>query len=181
MMRPNLVCLLGLSLLCQPVQAEVYKWINDQGQVEYSDQYRKGAEVVNIAPLSTIQMPKMDLSTPTAEQAAEPVVTPYTKLAITYPEPNGSFHSGNGEVTVTVVVAPELLPSHSLRLSLDGESIGVGKQTTFSIPNVDRGTHQLALDVVDSTSVIQSAPTVTFTIQRPSVLQRPVHPTPKAP
>ena len=80
-----------------------------RGQVEYSDQYRKGAEVVNIAPLSTIQMPKMDLSTPTAEQAAEPVVTPYTKLAITYPEPNGSFHSGNGEVTVTVVVAPELL------------------------------------------------------------------------
>ena len=181
MKRSQLVFLSALSLLSHTVQAEVYKWINDQGQVEYSDQYREGAETVQIAPLSTIQMPKLTDVPTTAEQPAEPEATLYKKLAITFPQPEASFHSGNGDVSVTVEVAPELLPSHSLRLSLDGESVTVGRAKTFSLPNVERGTHQLSLDVVDSTSVIQSASPVSFTIHRPSALKKPIHPTPKAP
>lgn len=164
-------------------QAEIYRWVNDAGQVEYSDRYREGAERVEVREPTTITLPKPVTAESMTESAAEPALQdlkPYQTLAITFPEPDSSFHSGNGDFSVTVSVQPALLPAHSLRLSLDGVQVGLGRTTTFALTNVDRGTHTLQLDVIDSTRVIQAGVPVTFTLHRPSILLRPGNaPTPK--
>ncbi len=166
-----LFALLTLGSTSPPALSEVYKWVNDQGQVEYSDQYREGAEKVTLQPLSTIQMPKLpaDAIAPTDSEEQAPAPPAYQRLAITFPTHDSAFHSGNGDVVVTLELTPDLLPSHSLRLSLDGQPVGVFTGRSHTLPNVDRGTHVLSLDVVDNTSVIQSATPVTFTIHRPMV------------
>jgi hypothetical protein len=175
----NVVLVLLLVSGSFTATAEIYKWTNDQGEVEYSDQYREGAEKMTIEPISTIQMPKAGPATasPDTEVETDPV-QPYSKLAITFPQPDGAFHSGSDSFAVTVELQPDLQPSHSLRLSLDGEPAGVFQGTSFTLTNVERGTHTLNLDVVDNSSVIQSAPPVTFTLHRPTAL-RPNTPAPK--
>lgn len=160
-----------LAILATAANAEVYKWINDQGEVEYSDQYREGAEKITIAPLSTIQMPKSGPQASSQVSGSAEKAQLYSKLAITFPENDSALHAGSGSITVTTAVQPALLPSHSLRLSIDGKAAGVSQDGTFSLADVDRGTHTLTLDVVDSTSVIQSAESVSFTLHRPSALR----------
>jgi len=154
--------------------AEIYRWVDDQGNVEFSDEPRKGAEKVEVGPTATITLPKpADL--PAANTEADAGLEPsanYDQLSINFPANNSAFNSGNGDVTVTMTVLPELRPNHSLRLTMDGTDSITTKANFHTFPNVDRGTHQLQLDIVDNTSVIMSGPSVTFTIHRPSVLNR---------
>ncbi len=150
-------------------EADVYRWVDAQGNVEYSDQPREGAEKIEVREPATISMPK--LSDIPATQSAEPVTVTdlYNTLAITFPQDNSAFHSGNGELTVLMEVNPPLYPNHSLRISMDGAIAGTTKANFLKLTNVDRGTHVLKLDIIDNSSVVKDGPSVTFTIHRPTV------------
>lgn len=153
--------------------ADIYRWVDDQGNVEFSDEPREGSEKVEVGPTATITLPKpedveglLEPVDPTAEPQAI-----YKNLEITFPENNSAFNSGNGDVTVTMSVNPPLLPNHSLRLTMNGKNVVTTKTNFHTFPNVDRGTHNLRLDIIDNTSVVLSGPSVNFTIHRPSVLR----------
>lgn len=157
--------------------AEVYRWVNDRGEVEYSDQYREGAEKVEIQPLSTIQMPKPTDVAPDPSPEPQPqlqsTLPTYARLQITFPEADSAFHSGDGNISVLVTSSPDLLPGHSYRISMDGQVAGVSESGSIPLVNVDRGTHELKLEVIDSTEVIQSAAPIRFTLHRPIIEKTP--------
>jgi hypothetical protein len=167
-----------IVILCAGIStfsfAEIYRWVDDQGNVEFSDEAREGSEKIEVGPTATISLPKPDdverLSTTTEGPTEQALL--YSKLAITFPADNSAFNSGNGDVTVTMVVEPSLFPNHSLRLTLDGKQIATTKSDFHTFPNVDRGTHYLQLDIIDNTSVVMSGPSVSFTIHRPSILRK---------
>lgn len=154
--------------------ADIYRWTNDQGEVEYSDTYREGAEKIEVAPISTIEMPKPaarpDDQGDSDDEAAQPTPPLYKTLRITWPESDSAFHAGDGNVEVIFESQPELLPGHSYRLTLDGEVMAITELSSYTLLNVDRGTHQLGLEIINSSEVIISAPPVTFTIHRPSAI-----------
>ncbi len=165
------VCLASL-IASQPISAEIYRWVDDQGNVEYSDQPRDGATKIEVQDPSTISLPKLSNLPKTTSSEDSPPISQYKRLLITFPENNSAFHSGDGNITVLTEVDPELLPNHSLRLTMDGAVMGTGKANFFTLSNIDRGTHSLQLDVIDNSSVVQSGPTTTFTIHRPTILKK---------
>lgn len=160
----------GYAVNCS---AEIYRWVDDQGNVEFSDEPRQGSEKIEVGPTATITLPKPEdvdnLITP--DDPTEAPRSLYTKLEISFPEDNSAFNSGNGDVSVTMLVEPSLLPNHSLRLTMDGTKAVTTKANFYTFPNVDRGTHNLRLDIVDNTSIVKSGPSVNFTVHRPSVLK----------
>ena len=155
--------------------------MDDAGNVEYSDQYRQGAEKVEIREVQTISLPPADSrladelqsDREDREEAAAERREPYRKLEITFPENDTAFNSGGGDFSVTTAVEPALLPTHQLRLSINGKIAGTTRGGFFNLTQVERGTHTLKLEVIDSTNVVQEAAPVTFTLHRPSVLLPP--------
>ena len=164
-------CLIvGISLMSN---ADVYRWVDDEGNVEFTDEPREGAVKIEVGPTATITLPKLKdvggLDTENDEQT--PARDPYNKLDITFPKNDAAFTTGTGEVTVMMDVAPSLYPNHSLRLTLDGTQVTT-KEQFFKFQNVNRGTHQLSVDIIDNSNVVKAGPKVSFTVHRPIVRKK---------
>tara|TARA_R100000306_G_scaffold62333_1_gene68745 strand:- start:46331 stop:46945 length:615 start_codon:yes stop_codon:yes gene_type:complete len=175
-----LALLTGLLVAPLPfgVQAEIYRFTDAEGNVEFTDQPRKGAERVEVKETATIQLPKPDEVTAIIGERQEAAESgeggpAYETLQIAYPENESAFNSGSGDFNVVMNITPDLQSEHFLRLTLDGQAQALTKGPAIPLTNVDRGTHTISVDVVEGDSVVQSADPVTFTIHRPSVLNRP--------
>ena len=170
-----ILALLALSVAAH-ASAAVYKWVQPDGSVIYSDR----APVENAAPteLPALQEIKMPPPPPpsadnaTSNQPDQSPATEYTKLEITEPADTSAFRDNSGQVNVKLDIEPALQEGDLVSIIMDGKEIGQGKSTSLSLSNVDRGTHTLQAIVKnsDGSALISSAP-VSFTLQRTSLLQ----------
>jgi hypothetical protein len=94
-------------------------------------------------------------------------------LVITQPAHQGTIHDNTGTVAVAVSLqGADLAAGRHLRVLLDGKLYGEQLRTlSFTMRNVDRGEHSLSVTLVDDTNaVVTASPTITFYLQRASVL-----------
>ncbi len=83
------------------------------------------------------------------------VPSPYVGATIVSPEDDAAVRSNAGNLRVLARVDPTLQEEHRLQLTLDGVPEGtVGRETTFELANIDRGTHRLQLLIVDDAGEI---------------------------
>lgn len=175
-MTRRLSLLTGITLLfCVPVSAEIYRQVDAQGNVTYTDEPsdQAPAEEVKIRPVTTVTLPKPEtVSEP--EQLREEVETEgsaYSDVRITAPEDGEAFHSGSGDIAFEVASSPELRDGHKYEVTLDGQPVGQTTSGTVSVRNVYRGTHEAGVSIVNRNGVtIKSGDTISFTIHRPSAL-----------
>jgi hypothetical protein len=171
------VALFGLSVAVS-ASAAVYKWVQPDGSVVYSDR----PPVENAAPtelpgLQEIKMPPPPPpsanDTSNNNQSGQRQNTTYTKLTITEPADQSAFRNNAGQVTVKLDLEPALQEGDMVAIVLDGKEVGQGKSTALSLSNVDRGTHTLQALVKNAQgkTLISTSP-ITFTLQRTSLLQR---------
>ncbi len=171
-MRALLFCLL---LITQAASAQVYTYIDAEGNRVFTDKPRSSnAEPVMLAPSNSVE-----LSQPTATvRATPPAVTKqavhYQLLRILVPEPDASIHNGSGDMIVTLTSDPGLLPDHNYRLLLDGEPQGeASRSPVFSLQHVDRGTHQLVAEIIDSAGlIVERTPAQPFHMHRMTLAQK---------
>lgn len=167
-----LICL--LMLIGQPAAAEVYTYIDTEGNRVFTDQPHKNAKKVEVAPSNQIRAtPKK----PSQASSAEPKVAPlfrYQLLRILAPEPDSTIRDIQGNLIVTVTNDPELQPGHAYRLLLDGKAYGnAGRSPVFPMTNIDRGTHQLSIEIVDEFGrVAERTPNQPFHMMRISLAQK---------
>ena len=96
----------------------------------------------------------------------------YRALTVTNPVDDSSVRENAGNVSVTVLPAPDLQSGHRIRLLLDGSPQQEGNQTTFQLNNLDRGTHSLSAEIVDADGqVLFAGGASTFHLQRHSLSQ----------
>ena len=173
------VSILPLALIASIsiAQADVYKSVNKEGVVEYSDQPSKNSEKIKVRNPQSVTLPKGSSSSSDANQSSDNG-SPYTSIVITQPAQDSAFNSGNGQVSISSETTPSLTGSDSIQLILDGTAYGDNKNGTFTLTNVDRGTHQAQVNIVDgSGKVLNSSEITTFTLHRPNA-GRP-RPTPR--
>ena len=172
-----IVVLLALTIATS-TSAAVYKWVQPDGTVIYSDR----APSENTAPSELPELQEIKLpppprpspdNPPTDTESAQPARQAYTKFEITEPANNSTFRDNAGQVTVKLDLAPSLQEGDMVTILLDGKEIGQGKSNALSLTNVDRGTHTLRAEVKNAqgATVISASP-ITFTLQRASLLQR---------
>jgi uncharacterized protein DUF4124 len=167
-MRFILLCI-TMTMLTS-VSAEVYRTLDEDGNVIFTDKPSPDAEKIKIDKIQTVSPPPVeDFEYTPPEKTTEFV---YTTLEIVSPENDQVFTGNIGDVTVSIMVQPELNAAQGdrLLLSMDGNK-QEDSSSTFKFTNLDRGVHTVKVDVVnkDGKSLKSSAP-VSFTVIRTSVL-----------
>ena len=153
---------------CLTLNAQVYRSVDKDGNVTYTDQPGNGAQEVEVKELETIRSLESPELRPLPKKNQPTEV--YSDLSITSPADDESVRENSGLLTVTVQLTPALRGNDTLVLYMDGNEYARGKSTTFMMSNVDRGSHQLRVAVVDSQGRQQAASrSTTFHLQRFSV------------
>ncbi len=150
-MKSIFSCLLLFSSLT--VHAALYKGIDENGNVSYSDTPFAHAKKINPESLSIIETgnPGTTKQEPDAKKPMSPQ-TPsstasYKKLTILSPK-NQQTIWNNNNLTINVAVSPALLTKSDdyFQLLMDGKTvIKKSTQLKFQLGFVERGTHKLQL------------------------------------
>lgn len=163
--------LLGVS---QSVLAQVYTYIDADGNRVFTDQPHRNAKKVEIAPTNRVDQPT---KAPSRASKAKPAASPifhYQLLRILAPEPDSTIRDIEGNLNVTVSNDPELQPDHLYRLLLDSNPYGEPTRSpVFPLKNIDRGTHQLSVEIIDQYGrVLERTPNQPFHLVRISLAQK---------
>ena len=168
--------LLAAWLIALPVSAEVFTYIDAQGNRTFTDQPTHGN--AKRVPLATSNRMAAH---PTAAQpllaANPPEEQPlfhYDMLRILVPEPDATIRSSAGEIIVSVTNEPGLQPGHRYRLLLDGQPTAEpGFSPVFPLSNIDRGTHNLSVEILDEQGrTVERTANQPFHMQRTSLAQK---------
>lgn len=166
---PSLLIFL-LCLVCGPAGTEtVYRTVDADGSVIYSDRPMPGAEPIELpewppVPAATPWRPIRKLS------PEESIPFPsYESVAIASPAPDSAAWYPTGQVTVSVTTQPPLQEGHTLVLYLNGRRVAENQTTTFQLHNVHRGTHRLEAAVHAHDGELRRSETVRFHVLKPSL------------
>lgn len=168
-MRPLLACL--LLALALPAHAQIYKYIDANGNTVFTNQPPEGvaAESINLPPTNTVesQAPAMAAEGDNASAQNE---APYAVLSLSGIPDDEAMRANNGSFVVGVNIEPRLQPGHVLRLILDGQPYGQPSNVpSLQLTELDRGEHSLAVAVMAGDRIVQQSASETFTVQRISV------------
>jgi Domain of unknown function (DUF4124) len=167
---------LGLSLLAAfAVQAAVvYKWVDADGVVHFSDQPTPGAEKIYTSSSSAGTAASAPGSAAGSRQAPKSAAASglnYAEFSIVSPANDQTFF-GDDVIAVHLNLAPALKPNQSITWHLNGKQLEFPPDaTSFPLPHLDRGAYTLAATITDQeTSESQSSNSVTFYVRQPSEL-----------
>jgi uncharacterized protein DUF4124 len=167
---------LGLSLLAAfTVQAAVvYKWVDADGVVHFSDQPSPGAEKIYTSSSSAGSAASVPGSAAGPRQAARSAPASglnYSEFTIVSPAGDQTFF-GDDVIAVHLNLEPSLKPNQSITWHLNGKQLEFPPDAvTFPLPHLDRGAYTLAATITDQeTSASQSSNSVTFYVRQPSEL-----------
>lgn len=174
-----------LAAISMAVSAEVYRWVDETGQIHYSDRPHEGAETVTLPHAQTFPAPpapQRRTVPPTEASPAAPDNPPttrgYSAVDIVSPKNQEVLWNAGGVVRVAVATEPSLRRGHVLVIYLDDEVVArlTGSDRQTELTQVYRGEHLLQAEVRDSGGAIVagSAP-VTFMVQQTSI-QNPNNP-----
>ena len=171
------------GLLCASALADdssrttVYRWVDANGIVHYSDQPHPNAQKLEISGAQTFTAPAAPVSANTPEpQESQPAGPAYDSCAISQPTDQQMLMNVY-QATAVVQTSPPLRPGDQVRLFVDGKQI-TGSGTSFTFP-VFRGQHSVEAVIQDGTGqIVCETSTVTFFVHQPSVKNphNPVHP-----
>jgi hypothetical protein len=162
----------GLLLVCLLVpalaSAAVYKIVNEDGSVTYSDRPQQGAEELKVAPVQTYQSQPV----PTGGATEEAEFSGYDVFEVVSPENDQTFRDEGGTIPIMLRLEPGLHRDHVINIFMDGEDLGGnGRSTSLTLQNVDRGTHSVHAVIVDQDGKqLAATNTVAFHLHRTSKL-----------
>ena len=188
----GLALVLVLTLLLAPVfaQAKIYKTVDEDGNVAYSDvppanTEQRAESTIELEINNTYnakesgpvpaQSPKGggqsinpgDIVSADNSPGSTPPAAAYQSITISAPAANANLRSNSGDVTLSISLQPSLRAGDQVRFFMDGKPVGTVNGTSLSLTNIDRGTHTLAAVVLDGAGKPRiSSTTTSFSIQR---------------
>lgn len=176
------VFLLLFSLLAfaVPVQAEIFKYYDSNGNLVLTDAPPKDkaakAEKIEAKPVMTIPALKGIPKVGDEAAKAKGKAINYT-IVIQSPVNDATFRRADAEtIPVNVSVTPALASGHSQEFLLDGTRLA--DAGSISLDGIERGNHQLLVNVLDADGKVVTSASATFHVQAYSILG-PTAPKPK--
>lgn len=185
-MRLFWLCLLLCTTPLYSAQT-VHRWVDEQGNVHFSDQPsgQHRSEIIEVTPPAPSSTPVQGNSQPQVVAQAESANAqrPTGPLLTLESPTNGEIvRENSGLVIIKASVSPLPAGSFTMDVILDGQKKGSASNAlVVELENVERGMHQLELQIFDeSGKLLASSTKTTFYLFRVSVLTRPnSHSTPK--
>ncbi|EED36337.1 conserved hypothetical protein [Luminiphilus syltensis NOR5-1B] len=148
----------------------VYKYVDEQGNVEFSDKPPApgdSAEPVELNPANR-SAPPPDIAKPVAKA---PVARPEYDTVITAPSDGSTIPMGPGNFAVAAQANPALASGERLQLLIDGAPVGKPQRgSSWQLSNVFRGEHKLVVKrLLTSGGELDRSEPVTVYVLRPSI------------
>ena len=169
--KPQLLCaLLSVSIACYAT-AEVYRVINENGTVTYTDNPPAGDPSVESVDLPTINTQSAPAIPTTVKKVAAEEQTGYQKIAILTPTQGSTIPPGHQEVTIQIALTPALQTGHLIQLLFNGQHYGPpSSSTTFHIGSLVRGEHSIKAHILDSkNNIVGQSNSITIYVKRHSI------------
>lgn len=155
-----------------PVTAQIYQYTDDKGNRVYTDQPPMGVDATSIELRAINSLPappssQTSTSSSSADLATAEQQAPYSLLQLTGLPDEEALRANNGTFSLQVEISPKLANQHRLQLLINGQAYGaVSASTLLHVVNLERGEHQLAVQVLANGHVVQSSAEQTLSVQR---------------
>jgi len=166
--------------LATPLLAQVYKVVDKDGNVTYTDQPpADGSGPVELKPISVIEAPTYQAAPKTGDADADKEVSlrdlrqNYKDFAIVSPQQEESVWRPDGPFPVAWNTKYKLQDGMQVTIFLDGKQHTTTTQQMVPMANLDRGEHTLTAQLRDGNNrlVAEAAP-VTFFVRQPGLNNR---------
>ncbi len=131
--------------------AGLYKGLDVEGNVVYSDQPFDNAEIMIPPPISVVDAPKIKPKPVIEEEEVDEKETKYTRFSISSPK-NDQTIWNESQLVVTTKMTPALNTAlgHTTWLIMNGKALVKKSQSTsLLIGRADRGTHSIQVQIRD--------------------------------
>lgn len=170
-LRQTLTSLLLLSLTAF-AYAEVYKYIDADGQTHYSDQPSSRQQEQNLVLPALNSMPPQRKQGGFIEIIHNNEGVEYQQFQMIQPA-NEATIRGSGNIGVMLSISPELLPKHRVEVLLNGQAVAPpSKSLSAQLSNVYRGSHVITANVLNSKGKVIKTVQHTVYVHRPMVKRR---------
>ena len=149
---------------------KLYRIVDKNGKVSYSDQPSKGAKEIELKEVTSIKMKKSKVSLGDLieenEQERDPNAGYYDIIAFQTLKNDSIVRNNSSSVPLTAVLDPNLSKAHFIEFFMDGKSVGE-KQKSLSIvvPSVEYGPHTTFFRVISRAGkTVQQSETITFNL-----------------
>ncbi|GAB4182710.1 MAG: DUF4124 domain-containing protein [Wenzhouxiangellaceae bacterium] len=142
----RILLFLGALLMSLGATAEIYKTVDENGNVIYTDQ----KPVPDAEPLD---LPELNVAEP-HRPAPAPAEFPddngvdWSLFDISSPEPEENIWGTGNDLTVEISVPEELDRDMRIVIYLDGKAHDAGQSLNYTIEQVDRGEHRLRAELL---------------------------------
>ena len=145
-------------LLAVNVSAELYKWIDQDGVVHYTD--KRPDDSAKQQELSGY-LTRMVNKNNTEETETENM---YSTFAISSPEQGATVRNAESTMDLVVQIDPPLTEKHFLQIYLDGLEVGEKtKSTELTLHKLKKGTHRLQAKIMEENGqTISTTEEITF-------------------
>lgn len=170
------VALLSSALLVSGVfgaaaHAEIYRSVDERGNVTFSDTPKRNAERVNLPPLSIIPgMNPDDVARANRTDATQARVNRPARYQVSFSSPTAGQVLLKPQDTLEVAVKTDvpLAAGDRIVVSLAGRSLG--DSASVATESLDRGEHSLVARVITEDGRMIGESSVSFVVQQPSSL-----------
>lgn len=149
----RILLVVALLLVSISSMAAVYRWVDENGKVHYSDEPIPNAELVELKDNTqnkiALKEARIESVSPQKDEAAELSIT------IISPFHEETIRDNSGNFDVTVSVSPQLPKGVLLALFVDG-TIKVQPQTStvFQLRGIYRGEHAIIVKALDQSGKV---------------------------
>ena len=154
------------ALAISPASADIFKHVDENGNVSYSDQPALGSERIETRNHRSSSRASGDEEPDGGAEGEGKAESPdYKSLQILTPREGKVVDSETGAVQVIMLPTPSLGKSDSLVIEVDGRQVSKGRDVNLSIQNVPKGKHSVSSRIENSEGevIIESA-SINFTI-----------------
>jgi hypothetical protein len=170
-----------MSLACSVALATtVYKWVDENGVVHYSDQPHPNAQKLQIEGVQTYSSKSAAVRAPAESETQAEAASSYRGCAIAQPLDQQNLVNAQS-VFIRVQTDPVIRRGDQVFISMDGQVLNGGLATgmSFNVSPLERGSHTVQAQVKDTNGqTLCQTPAVTFYVQQPNLFSPGVNAAP---
>jgi hypothetical protein len=152
----------------------IYKSVDAEGNIVYSDTPTIGAEQISPPPISTIKSgTDFKPLQPDAEEKTAKPPTSYTSFSIQQPANDVTIWDNQGSIPLSLKLEPELdtVNGHGVWIYIDGKAVVKQSPSLVQpITGIDRGTHMVRAEIHDSAGrMLKRTKTITVHLKKHAI------------
>ena len=154
------------------VVADVFRSVDADGKVTYSDQPHKGSSKIKLPDVMVYSPPALPKRSKTPSPAPEP--SSYQRISIVSPQADDTIWDNEGKIVLVVALDPalQLDAGHRILVGVDGKTLGKPRTSTrIPVAGLERGSHTVDVKVIGAKGkTLIAAESVAFHLHRQSRL-----------